>query len=169
MEDNDFCALNMADRERIRGKVIETLKQAGYDEGSMKLDQSFAVATEGEGELVIPIEILVHLDNEPALLVKCVRGNMATRERPALALARLLKDRPIPFAAVTTEREAVVFDAITGKPVGRGYGAFPGPAEAEQRLRDAADVRVPPDQQEREKRILHTYYHLRCTTEMEPF
>ena len=168
MEENDFCALNMADRDRIRRKVIEALKKAGYDEGLMKLDESFVLATE-EGELRIPIEVLVYLDKKPTLLVKCVRGNMATRERPSLSLARLLFERPIPFAIVATEREAVVFDTTTGKTVGRGYGAFPNPEEAEQRLRDSSDFRIPPAQQEREKRILHTYYHLRCTTEMEPF
>jgi hypothetical protein len=134
----------------------------------MKQEESFVLATE-EGDLRIPIEVLVYLDQKPALLVKCVRGNMATRERPSLSLARLLAEPPIPYAIVTTEREAVVFDTITGKTVGRGYGAFPSPEEAEQRLQDSSDFQVPPAQREREKRILHTYYHLRCTTEMEPF
>jgi hypothetical protein len=168
MEENDFCALNMADRDRIRRQVIDVLKQSGYDEGAMKLEESFALDTE-EGEISIPIEVLVHVDRKPALLVKCVRGNMATRERPSLSLARLLLDEPIPFAVVTTETEAVVFDTLTGKTVGRGYGAFPSPTDAKQRLRDASGFRIPPEQKEREKRILHTYYHLRCTTEMEPF
>ena len=168
MEETDFCRLNMEDRDRIRRKVIEALKKAGYDEAWMKQDESFVLATE-EGELRIPIEVLVYVDDKPALLVKCVRGNMATRERPSLALARLLTESLIPFAIVTTEREAVVFDTITGKTVGRGYGAFPSPKEAEQRLRDSSGVQIPPAQREREKRILHTYYHLRCTTEMEPF
>ncbi len=168
MEETDFCKLNMADRDRIRRKVIEALKKSGYDEGSMQEDESFVLDTE-EGELRIPIEVLVRLDRKPALLVKCVRGNMATRERPSLALARLLTETLIPFAIVATEKEAVVFDTMTGKTVGRGYGAFPSPKEAEQRLRDSSGVQVPPAQREREKRILHTYYHLRCTTEMEPF
>ena len=168
MEDADFCRLNMEDRNRIRGKAVEALKKAGYDEGSMKQEESFVLATE-EGELRIPIELLVYVDDKPALLVKCVRGNMATRERPSLALARLLTESLIPFAIVTTEREAVVFDTMTGKTVGRGYSAFPRLEEAKKRLLDSRDFQVPPAQREREKRILHTYYHLRCTTEMEPF
>jgi hypothetical protein len=168
MEETDFCKLNMADRDRIRRQVIEALKKAGYDEAWMKQDESFVLATE-EGELRIPIEVLVCLDQKAALLVKCVRGNMATRERASLALARLLAETPIPFAIVATEKEAVVFDTITGKTVGRGYGGFPSPEEAKQRLRDSSDFQIPPAQREREKRILHTYYHLRCTTEMEPF
>jgi len=168
MEETDFCRLNMEDRDRIRRRVIEALKRAGYEEGSMKQEESFVLATE-EGELRIPIELLVYVDDKPALLVKCVRGNMATRERPSLALARLLYESLIPFAIVTTEREAVVFDTMTGKTVGRGYRAFPSPEEAEQRFQHSRDFQVPPAQREREKRILHTYYHLRCTTEMEPF
>lgn len=168
MEKTDFCARNMADRERIRQKVIDALKMCGYDEGSMRQDESFALATE-EGDLRIPIEILVCLDQTPTLLVKCVRGNMSARERASLSLARLLAERPVPFAIVANERDAVVFDTMTGKVVGRGYGAFPGPKEAEERLQQSSASSIPSAQREREKRILHTYYHLRCTVELEPF
>jgi hypothetical protein len=62
-----------------------------------------------------------------------------------------------------------VFDTITGKAVYQGYEAFPGPEEVEPRLRDAANRPVPSKQREKEKRILHTYYHLRCSVELEPF
>ena len=139
-----------------------------YDEASMKQGESFVLATE-EGDLRIPIEVLVYLDERPALLVKCVRGHLSTRERASLALARLLAETPIPFAIVANERDAAVFDTVTGKAVGQGYDAFPGPKEAEQRLRDSSDVRIPSAQRERERRILHTYFHLRCTIELEPF
>jgi hypothetical protein len=168
MEEDNFCALNMADRDRIRRKVMEALKKHGYDETAMRQDASFVLDTD-EGAFQIPIEILVFLAETPALLVKCVRGNMATRERPSLSLARLMAEQPIPFAIVATDRDAVVFDTLTGKVVGRGYGAFPSLQEAKQKLRESAASRVPPEQQERERRILHTYYHLRCTVEMEPF
>lgn len=168
MEKNEFRELNMADRDRIRGKVIEALKKSGYDEASMKQNESFVLATQ-EGELRIPIEILVYLNQKPALLVKCVRGHLSTRERAALALARLLTETPVPFAIVANETDAAVFDTITGKAVGQGYGGFPGPKEAEPRLRDSSDLPVPSEQRERERRILHTYYHLRCSVELEPF
>jgi hypothetical protein len=168
MEEDNFCALNMADRDRIRRKVMEALKRRGWDEGSMRQDTSFVLETD-EGEFQIPIEILVFLAETPALLVKCVRGNMATRERPSLSLARLIAEQPIPFAIVATERDAVVFDTMSGKVLGRGYGAFPRLEEAKQKLLESVASRVPPEQQERERRILHTYYHLRCSVEMEPF
>jgi len=168
MDKNEFRELNMADRNRIRGKVVEALKDSGYDEASMKQDESFVLATE-EGELRIPIEVLVHVHQKPALLVKCVRGHLSTRERASLALARLLAETPVPFAIVANEKDAAVFDTITGKAVCQGYGAFPGPREAEERLRDSSDVLIPPAQRERERRILHTYFYMRCTVELEPF
>ena len=168
MDTRTFCSLNMADRDRICRKVIGALKQAGYDERSMRQNESFVLATK-EGELRIPIEIVVTLDERPALLVKCVRGNMSTRERASVSLARLLAEKPIPFSIVANERDAVVFDTITGEAVGRGYRAFPSPANAEQRLRECTDFLIPSAQRLREERILETYYHLRCTAEMEPF
>jgi hypothetical protein len=168
METKNFAALNAADRDRIREKVTGALKQAGYDEGWMRHDEWYVLETE-EGELRIPIEVVVYLDQQPAILVKCVRGNLGTRERASLALARLLVEQPIPFAIVANETDAVVFDAMSGKAVGHGFQAFPRPAAAEKRLRECADLLIPPAQREREKRILLTYYHLRCTVDMEPF
>jgi hypothetical protein len=168
MDTKGFAALNAADRDRIREKVTDALKEVGYNEDSMRRDESYVLDTE-EGEIRIPIEIIVYLDERPALLVKCVRGNMSTRERASLSLARLLAEKPIPFAIVANERDAVVFDAITGKATGRGYQAFPGPARAEQRLRDCTDFLISSAQRKREARILETYYHIRCTVDMEPF
>ncbi len=168
-KDSNFRTLNMADRDRIRRQVIEALKTAGYDENSMRLDESFVLTTE-EGELCIPIEILVCLDQEPALLIKCVRGHLSTRERASLSLARLMADeRPIPYAIVANETDAVVFDTITGKAVGKGYRAFPGPKEAEVRLRQSPEARISSPQRRREERILHTSYHLRCSVDLEPY
>ena len=168
MDTKSFAAMNAADRDRIWDKVVGALKQAGYDEGRMRYDESYVLDTE-EGELRIPIEIIVYLDDRPVLLVKCVRGNMSTRERASLSLARLLAEKPIPFAIVANERDAVVIDTITGKPTGYGYRAFPDPARAEQRLRDCTDFLIPSAQRKREERILETYYHIRCTVDMEPF
>ena len=168
MDADSFAALNAADRDRIRNKVTEALKEAGYDTESMRYDESYLLETE-EGQLRIPIEVVVCLDQQPAILVKCVRGNLSTRERASIALARLLGEQPIPFAIVANETDAVVFDAMAGKAVGHGYQAFPRPTAAEKRLRECADFLIPPAQRAREKRILLTYYHLRCTVDMEAY
>lgn len=134
----------------------------------MRFDESFVLDTE-EGRLEVPIEILAGLGQDPVLLVKCVRGNLGPRERASVALARLLKDRPIPFAIVASESDAVVFDALTGKVVGHGYDAFPTPEEAGRKLPDASAFVIPSERHEKERRILSTYYHLRCSVDLEPF
>jgi hypothetical protein len=168
MEEDAFGSLNRRDRDWIRRKVLSALVEAGFDEASMRLDEPFSLTTK-EGALEIPIEILACIDRRPALLVKCVKGYTSTRERAAVALARLLAEPPVPFAIVANEKEAVVYDTITGKAVGQGYGGIPRRAEAEQKLQEYDDFRIPSDQRTREQRILETYYHLRCTVEMEPF
>jgi len=162
------AAENAADRDRIRSRVIQALREANHDEGSVDLDGSFVLDTE-DGELRIPIELIVRVDRRPALLVKCVRGHLSTRERASVSLARLLAEHPVPFAIVANERDAVVIDAMTGKAVGQGYGAFPRPEALRQRLEECADLAVPPAQRERERRILAAYYHLRCSVDREPF
>jgi hypothetical protein len=168
MDTRSFAALNATDRDRIREKVEVALKQTGYDEDSMRHDESYVLDSE-QGDLRIPIDLVVYLDQQPTILVKCVRGNLGPRERASIALARLLGEQLIPFAIVANETDTVVFDAMAGKAVGQGYQALPLPEAAEERLRECADFLIPPAQRAREKRILLTYYHLRCTVDMEPF
>ncbi len=168
MEETNPAFPHTADRDPICRRVVHGLKELGYDEGALKRDENFVLATE-EGELQIPIDALVYLDRRPVLLVKCVRGHLSTRERAAVSLARLLAERPVPFAIVASETDAVVFDTVTGKPVSHGYGAFPTPADARQRARETAEILIPPAQRERERRIILTYYHLRCSVDLEPF
>lgn len=155
-------------RDRIRQKVVETLRRAGYEEGSIRLDESYTLKTE-DGSLEIPIEAVVFHQQVPSILVKCVHGNLSTRERASLALARLLYEQPIPFAIVAGDTDAVVFDTRTGRAVGNGYGAFPSRDALEQRLEEGVGFAIPAEQQAREKRILLTYYHLRCSVDLEPF
>ena len=154
MEENDFCKLNMEDRDRIRRKVIEALKKSGYDEGSMKQD-GILRAFHGRGRTR-------DTDRGPRLSGQEAGTPGQVREGqhgdpgkgPPLSLARLLAETPIPFSIVATEKEAVVFDTITGNHED-GYGTFPTPKEAEQRLRDSYGVRIPSAQREGEAHPSH--------------
>ena len=115
------------------------------------------------------MEVLVCSEGRPVILIKCISGNLATRERASVAMARLFPAHPVPFAIVANETDAVVMDARTGKTVGFGYQAFPDPTAVTENSDIGAEFSLSFSQREREKRILNTYYHLRCPAPGDPY
>lgn len=157
-----------ANRHEIRSRVVKTLKEKGFQENQIRKDEPFVLETK-EGTIRIPIEVLVCQEERPAILIKCINGNLATRERASVAMARLFPTEPVPFAIVASETDAVVMDTRTGKSVGFGYTAFPNPAAVAEKQKTASVFSLSLAQAEREKRILNTYYHLRCPAPGDPY
>ena len=155
-------------RHLIRQKVLETLKEKGFHETCIKQNEPFLLTTDEE-ELHIPIDLLVHVDTNPALLIKCVNGSLSTRDRASLAMARLYPGHPVPFAVVANPLDAVVTATLTGKTVGSGYRDLPGPADVMEQLQACSSFSLSDAQRERDKRILATYYHIRCDPPGEPY
>lgn len=155
-------------RQPIRQRVVATLMEKGFDARWIKKNEPF-VLTMDEEELHIPIDLLVCVDARPALLIKCVNGHLASRERASLAMARLFRNHPIPFAIVANWLDAVVTDTLTGRTVGSGYLDLPGPSDVVERLRACSSFCLSDAQREREERILATYYHIRCDPPGEPY
>ncbi len=157
------------EREEIRSRVAQALVEKGFPaEGLQPWDKEL-VLDSGEGEVRFPIEMLVLVESRPAILVKCLRGNLNTRERASVSLARLLYDQPIPFAVVANQYDLVVLNSLTGRTVGQGFDSLPGPDLVQEKLDQAKGFLLSSKNKEQEIRILDTYYHLRCASSCEPF
>jgi len=128
MQSNSANGRIVSDRHQIMLKIKAAFIDIGFEAGQLE-EKALFILDSDEGEMRIPIEILVNIGPKPAMLVKCINGSLATRERASLAMARLFNSPPIPFAIVALSVE----------------------------------------QKEREKRILCTYYHIRCGGASEPF
>jgi len=93
-------------------------------------------------------------------------GSIVTRERPAIAAARVLDPaHQIPLAVVTNCREAVLLDTYTGKVIRHGLDGIPGKREAGElvptlRFEPFADEK----KRDRERRILNAYDVEVCCT-----
>lgn len=93
------------------------------------------------------------------LIIRYAPGSLVTRERSAVAAARvLLEEYQIPLAVVTNGEDAELLDTLTGKVLASGMGAIPTRGQAEEML---GQLRFEPlfDEKKREKelRILNAY------------
>lgn len=108
-------------------------------------------------------DFLLSLNGNPAMLIKCAAGSLDSRERQAVAAARVIASPPLPIAVVADPVHAEVLDVATGKVIGEGFGAIP---TKEQLLTVMADKVMPPldpKRLEKEKRILLAFDAIKCS------
>lgn len=74
-------------------------------------------------------DLLIKVENQPALVMRCARGSLVTREREAVATARLISDPWTPLAGVFNGEGALLLEVGTGQVLAEGLQAIPGPQE----------------------------------------
>ena len=98
------------------------------------------------------------------MIIRYGPGSLVSRERSALAAARVLNDAyRIPLAVVTNGRDAILLDTVTGKLIKTSMTAIPDKNEALRLLPKL--IFLPPQEEEkriREKRILNAFDLERC-------
>jgi len=109
--------------------------------------------------VVSKIDLTVALEGKKVFIVRYGPGSLVTRERPAVAAARVLeRDYVIPYAVVTNGRDAELLDSVTGAVLGRGMEAIPSRGLAmEWRHGAAFPALTDPARRERELRVLNAF------------
>lgn len=107
------------------------------------------------------IELAVRLKKSENifLIIRYGPGSLVSRERPAIAAARVLKkEYQIPFAVVTNGRDAELLDTATGDVLATGMDAIPSPSRAFELL-EGLEFLPPPEgnKREGEMRILNAF------------
>ena len=110
------------------------------------------------------IDLTVNFDGKQFMIIRYGPGSLVSRERSALAAARVLNgEYRIPLAVVTNGRDALLLDTITTKVLKEGMEAIPTRAEALELFPNL--IFLPPQDEEkllREKRILNAFDLERC-------
>lgn len=147
------------DDERYRQQLARFLLEAkGYGAGD--LTPRLAIDTEVGGQRVRSlIELTVTIQGRRLLIIRYGPGSLVTRERPAIAAARLLEPSyRIPLAVVTNCRDAELLETLTGKVLATGMDAIP---DRERLLAMAPGLVFEPfagsDRRDREARILNCF------------
>ncbi len=105
------------------------------------------------------IELVVSLEGKRFMIIRYGPGSLVTRERPAIAAARVLeKEYQIPLAVVTNGQDAELLDTITGKVLASGMEAIPDCQQAQDLFptlvfREGMEAK----KRERELRILNAF------------
>ncbi|MBU1566891.1 MAG: type I restriction enzyme HsdR N-terminal domain-containing protein [Proteobacteria bacterium] len=110
------------------------------------------------------IELAASLHEKKFMIIRYGPGSLVSRERAAIAAARVLSPKyRIPLAVVTNGEDAELLDTRTGKIIGYGLHSIPNYPTA-LKILDQLEFLPPPEamRRERELRILNAFDVERC-------
>jgi len=146
------------DDERYRQKLCRFLvEEKGFRKNDLEVGNK--IETMFNGQFVVSrIDLVVAINGRRLMLIRYGPGSLVTRERPALAAARVFDSGyVIPVTVVTNGEDCEILDTATGKVTAQGLEMIPDRAM----LLDlaAAPMLTAPNEERREKelRILNAF------------
>lgn len=138
------------------------LEKKGYSREDVGKNIVFEVVL-GKDRFDSSVDFLVSVEGKKAMIIKCAAGSLSSRERQAVAAARLLGVPPIPIAVVADPVTAEVLDVMTGKVIGEGFGSIPLRDQLVKVISEKPTTPLAPERVEKEKRILLAFDAIRCS------
>lgn len=152
------------DDERIRQELFRFMMlEKGYKVHELK--PRVPIETDFDGTVVVSnIDLVVSCLDKDFMIVRYAAGSLVSRERSAIAAARLVSDtHQLPFAVVTNGRDAELLDTITGKVVANGVNSIPSAFWVQEHLEELSFLAPPVGKRrEYEARILNAFDLDRC-------
>lgn len=152
------------DDERIRQKLFRfMLEEKGYTPSNLRTRCTIET-TFDDRVVVSTIDLVVSISGREFMVLRYGAGSIVSRERSAIAAARLINtDHQLPLAVVTNGQDAVILDTKTGKEVGDGVNSIPSAHWARAHLEELSFLPPPKDKRyEYECRILNAFDLNRC-------
>ncbi len=152
------------DDERIRQEIARFLVEK-KEYSKFELTPRLPISTTFNGKTVIStIDFTIEVNSIQFLIIRYAPGSLVSRERSAIAAARLLNSRyQIPRAVVTNGRDAEIIDTATGKIIANGLESIPDRFQVEDYITALAFPPCPTAEKlEREMRILNVFDEERC-------
>ncbi len=156
--------LTDTDDERIRQDLSRLMvEEKGYDreqlQPRLKIETLFSRCF-----VVSTIELTVSLANKQYMIIRYGPGSLVSRERAAIAAARVINhEYCLPLAVVTNGQDAELLETRTGKILGYGLDSIPDRKTLEEM---AGQLVFPPPpeskRREQELRILNAFDVERC-------
>jgi hypothetical protein len=148
-----------SDDERYRQQLAQLLvRERGWQkkdiEPRRKIETLFS-----NNFVVSTIDLVVSLNDRNFFILRYGPGSLVTRERPALAAARVLDEiHQIPYAVVTNGEDAEFIDVANGKILATGLTSIPSKDQCLTLSDSTQFLSVPTGaKRERELRILNSY------------
>lgn len=151
--------LTDTDDERIRQGLARLLvEEKGYDKNELEMRRKIETLF-AKQFVTSKIDITVLHRGKRVMVVRYAPGSLVTRERSAIAAARVLDDEyRIPLAVVTNGKDAELLDSASGEVLGTGLEAIPTREEITLMFEKLDFAAVNDEKKkERELRILNAY------------
>ena len=151
-----------ANRQLVERYLVS---RKGYAKSDIRPDVAIQFRVAGE-RYHSQIDLLVGTgdENSSCLVVKCVAGSLGSYEREALAAARILEARPIPFAVVSDGVTAVVIETVSGRTIGKNLSDIPAKTEAHIHRTQSPPAALDEMRLERERLIFRSYDAMKVNT-----
>lgn len=140
--------------ERLARYFIEEKGFAAAD-----LESRLTITTEFNEQVISKITMVISVAGKRTILLRYAPGSVTTRERSAVAAARLLDDDyQIPLVVVTNGVEAVMLDTYKGKKLADSLAELPSFQELAELSNELTFAPFTDSKKrEREKRVLNAF------------
>jgi len=155
------------DDERYRQKLAHFLvEEKGYSREDVESKRRLEMLIE-DNTIASMVDFVVKVGGKSFIVIRYGPGSLVTRERPALAAARILESYQVPLTVVTNGEEAEIMNTASGEVLAAGLGSIPDKSTASELLRNTEFHLLSPKQREAEKRILAAYDWLEHSLECD--
>ena len=139
-------------------QVVERIlvDEKGYSKEDIAVDVDLELTVAGE-PYRSQIDLVVSIESNRFMAIKCAAASLGSREREILAASRLLAENQLPYSVVSDGKTAIVLDTVSGKKLGEGLNAILSKAEAREKLKEIKPLPFPKEKREREKLIFRSY------------
>ena len=143
--------------ERARQEVAHFLVETkGYLKNDIEVRRRVTLDVDGNRG-TFNVDFVVRLEGKAFMIVIFGPGSLVSRERPAVAAARLVEDYEVPFTVVTNGKDAEVLETKSGKVIAEGLESIPFKEEALQKLNTIEFETLSEERLIREERILYAF------------
>jgi hypothetical protein len=143
--------------ERARQKIARFLvENKGYSKGEIQARRKITLDVDGNRG-TFTVNFVIRVEGKSFMIVIFGPGSLVTRERPALAAARLVEAYEVPCTVVTNGREAEVLETRSGEVIAEGLENIPSKAEALATLATVRFETLAEERLARERRILYAF------------
>jgi hypothetical protein len=140
-------------KQRLARQLVE-LK--GYLKKEIKPRRELRVSA-GEKNAIIKIDFEINVSGRIGMIIKYGPGSLVTRQRPALAVSRLVAPYQVPIIVVTNGKDADILEGKTGEVVAQGLQSIPSKRDLIDKVTTMNLNRISVEQAEIESRIVYAY------------
>lgn len=144
----------------VRLMTERLLLDLGYRAGEVAVDLTKRV--EAGGGVEVRADLVLFSAGRAALVIRAARGSLVSREKEAVAAARLIAEPMAPLAVVTNGEDAELLDSASGRVLAAGLAALPGPQALAERLADMPSHTPNAKEKEKAARVYAAFSAICC-------